>query len=71
VRRAVRADTAAVGQLIPFPSPRGASYETAALDRLVAAIDRRRQLRAVGGDAAPRRPRRAAGTVIPFRPADR
>jgi hypothetical protein len=59
-----------VGQLIPFPSTRGASYDSAALDRLVAAIDRRRQLRAVGDDVARRQPR-AAGTVIPFRLADR
>jgi hypothetical protein len=60
-----------VGQLIPFPARRRASYEAVALDRLLAEVDRRREPRAVGGDDVARRPLRVINTVVPFRLADR
>lgn len=61
-----------VGLVVDFPSPRRTRYEEAALDRLLAELDRRGGLRAVAGDpvAVPARPLTAAN-VVPFRLADR
>lgn len=59
-----------MGQVIPFPVPHRLPYEAAALDRLLAEVERRRGRRAVG-DGLARRPRGAGGTVVPFRLADR
>ena len=59
-----------MGQVIPFPVPHRRPYEAAALDRLIAEVQRRREPRAVG-DGLAHRPRVAGGTVVPFRLADR
>jgi hypothetical protein len=68
-RRALRADTAIVGQLLHFPARAARRYDPAALDRLIREIDRRRLLRLAGSGED--RVRRIRGTVVPFRLADR